>query len=284
MRTFLRWGGYLLAGVLALLVVAVGGLYARGSMLVSKAWQVAATDLPVPSDSAAIGRGHHLALTRGCLNCHREAGQGAVFIDEPRLARIVAPNIARLAREYSVADFDRVLRRGVRPDGRGLAIMPSSMFFNLSDEDVGALIAYLRTLTLTRDSLPSREIRLMARIGLGIGQFRLEPQLIERDHGGRRPPRSVAASETGEYIAKTSCSECHGMDLRGGGAGPDNRGPSLMVVASYTPEQFAHLMRTGAPTGGRKLGLMSEVATSRFSHFTDAEVTTLYSYLKTLPR
>jgi len=39
------------------------------------------------------------------------------------------------------------------------------------------------------------------------------------------------------------------------------------------------LMRDGVPRDGRKLGLMAEVARSRFSHFTDEEVAGLYAYL-----
>jgi hypothetical protein len=60
------------------------------------------------------------------------------------------------------------------------------------------------------------------------------------------------------------------------------KSPSLIIVAGYSEQDFATLMRTGIALGGRKLDLMREVALGRFSHFTDAEVEALHSYLKTL--
>ena len=42
-------------------------------------------------------------------------------------------------------------------------------------------------------------------------------------------------------------------------------------------------MRTGAPLGGRKLGMMREVARDNLSALTDAEIAALYSYLHALP-
>ncbi len=54
-----------------------------------------------------------------------------------------------------------------------------------------------------------------------------------------------------------------------------------MVAKAYTPEKFARLMKTGQiATGGKsRTGLMSEVAASRFSSLTDAEVSALKRYL-----
>ena len=83
----------------------------------------------------------------------------------------------------------------------------------------------------------------------------------------------------GKYIAMTSCPECHGPELRGW---PDDNVPSLAIVAAYSLEDFTALLRTGEPIGGRELDLMAEVATKRFSHFTDSEIAALYVYLRTL--
>ena len=85
---------------------------------------------------------------------------------------------------------------------------------------------------------------------------------------------------TGAYLAMTVCSECHELDLHGN---TDWGMPDLgVVVLAYTPETFAHLMRTGEPADGRELNLMDDVAMYRFSSFTDEEIATLYAHLKEL--
>ena len=55
--------------------------------------------------------------------------------------------------------------------------------------------------------------------------------------------------------------------------------PALSVVAGYSAAEFTRLMREGVPKDGRKLGLMGDAARSRFSHFTDEEVSGLYAFL-----
>jgi hypothetical protein len=76
------------------------------------------------------------------------------------------------------------------------------------------------------------------------------------------------------------CNECHGPALKGDEFFASS---NLRVLRAYSPEDFTKLMRTGVPLGGRKLGMMGEVAKVRFVHFTDAEVAALYAYLHTLP-
>lgn len=71
--------------------------------------------------------------------------QGSLFFDEPRVARIVAPNLTRVLPTYSDAELARVLIHGVNRDGRSVLAMPSAMFYHLSDRDLGAIIAHLRS-------------------------------------------------------------------------------------------------------------------------------------------
>jgi hypothetical protein len=57
---------------------------------------------------------------------------------------------------------------------------------------------------------------------------------------------------------------------------------TALGMPSATFPQFEHLLRTGEPRDGRKLGLMSTVAQRAFVHFKDAEIAALYAYLRTL--
>jgi mono/diheme cytochrome c family protein len=269
-KRFFKWTAVTIVSIVAVLLIFI---YAGGEYRLRQTFAIAATPVAVPTDSAGIDRGRHVFLTRGCEGCHGEGMTGKVFFDEPMLARLVAPNVVRAIRRYSDPDLARLLRHGVRPDGHGVAVMPSSMFYHLDDADLGALIAYLRTLPdKGSGTLPSTSMRLLARIGLVTGKYRLEPLNIT--HDAPRVANGPDAASRGEYIAKSTCSECHGQRLEGA-----EDAPALSVVAAYSQAEFTRLMREGVPRDGRKLGLMGEVARSRLTHLTDDEVASVYTFL-----
>ena len=275
MKRFLKWTAIGLGSVVAVALLAI---YGMSEYQLRQRFDVAGVPVVVPTDSVGIARGRHVAITRGCGGCHGQDLEGRVMFDQPMLARIVAPNITKIAREYSDAELARAIRHGVRKNGTSVAVMPSSMFYHLSDADFGALVAYLRTVPPKESTLPKTSLRLLARVGLLTGQYHTEAEMI--DHDAPRVPEASDADPTarGHYLAKTSCTECHGQDFKGGNGGPSPT-PSLMVVQAYSADEFARLMKEGVPRDGRKLRLMGDVARSRFSRFTDAEIAAVYEYL-----
>jgi len=158
--------------------------------------------------------------------------------------------------------------------------MPSEAFVGLTDEDLGRIIAFLKTLPALAGPDPSVTMGPLGRIGLAIGQFKTAAQLI----AATVPPPEATDEESkyGRYLARTTCSGCHGTDLRGT-SNPDFTSPDLRVVAAYSPEAFVQLLRTGVPLGGRKLGVMAEVARDNLARFTDPEIAAIYTYLHALP-
>jgi len=272
MKRILKWTAITVASIVAVLLIVI---YAGSEYRLRQKFDIAAAPIEVPTDSAAIARGRHLLETRGCEGCHGEGLKGEVFFDQPMLARLVAPNVVRAIKGYSNPDLARLLRHGVRPNGTGVAVMPSSMFYHLDDADLAGLIAYLRTLPdKGSDTLPATSLRLLARVGLVMGQYRLEP--VDITHDAPRTPNGPDPAARGEYLAKSTCSECHGQQLEG-----SEETPALSIVAGYSQAEFARLMREGVPRDGRKLALMGDVARSRFVHFSDDEIGALYAYLST---
>jgi len=187
------------------------------------------------------------------------------------------------AQKYSAAELERIIRHGVRPDGTSVVlVMPSEMLYHLSDEDVGSIIGFLQSQAPGEAQWPDTYFGPLAR--LMLLQFKQETDTIlaaeSIDHNLERLDPSPDNPENfGKYIAMTSCSECHGPDLAGLSE-PD--APPLAIVAAYSLEDFTTLLRTGVPIGNRDLGLMAEVAVSRFSHFTDMEIAALHAFLRTL--
>jgi mono/diheme cytochrome c family protein len=264
-----KWAAIGLASTVVLALIVVYGV---SEYRLRQTFDIAATPITLPADFASLAHGQQIYATRGCEGCHGEGLKGKVFFDEKNIARLVAPNVPKVIRGYTDPELVRLLRHGVRPNGRGVAAMPSSMFYHLDDQDIGALVAYVRTLPVKPDTLPPTDIRILARVGLLVGQYRLEPTIIA--HDAPRPPKGPDPVALGRYTAMSSCTECHGMKLEGS---PDT--PALSVVAGYSAAEFTKLMREGVPRDGRKLGLMAEAAKGRFSHFTDDEVSGLYAFL-----
>ena len=237
----------------------------------------------IPSDVETIERGRHLARTRGCFGCHGQQLQGADFTEQWQTGgRTVAPNLAIHARNHDAAALEAAIRQGIGSDGRALWSMPSYNFTRLTDEDLAALIAFLRSAPVVESELPKPWLGWKTRLQIAMGE---EGHMA--DWVGDVPPLRAdsaadAALARGEYLAMTTCNECHGLDLRGA-VWPDGSTPDLAIVAAYPEADFRRLMKEGIGIGGRSdLGLMTLVATERFAAFTEQELLDLYAFLPTL--
>jgi mono/diheme cytochrome c family protein len=181
-------------------------------------------------------------------------------------------------REYDDAQLELVIRHGIKPSGRSVVeFMPSEMFSHLSDEDLGAIIAFLRSLPAANGPTGGIRFKPLARTFIALGKMGFAAPGLNEPVAHPTPDRSDPIA-FGRYLALTSCTECHGSDLTGGGgmlAAPD-----LRIAGAYSLERFTRLMREGVPLDGRELGMMGNVSTKRFSHFTDGEIRALHAYLR----
>ena len=282
MHRVLRWLKFAAAGVAALALVGVLIVYIQSERVLRRTYAPAAPTFTaaLPSDSASLAEGRRIAITRGCYNgCHGAALAGKLFFSEPGVAQLVAPDLTAAARRYSNAELERIIRHGVRPDGRSVFAMPSQTFHALSDADLARLLAFIRSQPPSDSGVgPSLRVGPLGRVGLVTGKFEPAAVLVRRDAAKLAGLRDASDSlNVGRYVARTICTECHGMELRG-----SNLAPGLVVAAAYTPLEFQHLLRTGEAKGGRELGLMARAARDRFSLFTDEEVASLHAYLRTL--
>ena len=273
MRKLLRYLGYTLGALAALLVVAIGVVYAMSERILARTYDAPTASLAVPADSASIAEGERLARIRGCPGCHGDRLQGNVFFDEPGVARLTAGNLTRAARRYSDAELARIIRHGVRPDGSSVFGMPSPAYFHLNDADLGRIIAWVRSRPEVEGPDSRLEARMMGRIGLVTGMYK--PIAVEAESSAVVARLEPGESSRGRYLALSICTECHGPNLKGSGMGA----PALAVVQGYGEESFARLMRTGVAADGMEKGLMTEVARGRFVHLSDEEVGALYRYL-----
>ena len=277
MKRLLRWIGIALAVLAGLGIIAYVAVFVLSERVVRRTYEIPAVAISIPTDPASISEGRRLATLRGCIGgCHGKNAEGAVLFDEPMIARIVAPNLTATVRKYSDAELAVAIRNGVRPGGRSMGVMPSDSFVSLTDEDLGCIIAYLRSLAALPGPGPDLSLGPLGRIGLATGKF----TLVAQDIAELVPPPEAMSEQAanGRYLARTICGACHGTGLRGN-AHPDFMSPDLRVVAAYSPEEFTSLLRTGVALGGRNLATMSGWAKERLSLLTDKEIAALYSYL-----
>jgi cytochrome c553 len=280
MRRFLKWTGIVLGAIAGLALL--GALYflVASQRVISRTYDVPSIAFDAPSDRDSIRKGEHLSTIYGCSNCHGADLTGSDMFDMPGIAHITAPNLTKVVKEYTDGELERVIRRGVKHDGRTTWIMPSAMFNRLSDDDLSAIIAYVRSFPERPGIDRLTEIGPLGRIGVVQGKFL--PQAVQvQNLPVIADPSEEDPLARGRYLVMTSCTECHGATLQGSDF---VNAPNLSVVSAYSESDFARLMSKGVGAGNRTLGLMSEVAEARFSHFTDADVQAIRGYLQTFAR
>lgn len=267
--------------LLALAIAGYALVYALSERILARKYPVPVSSLTIPADAPSIQEGRRLATLHGCLlDCHGRDGAGQVMFDDPKIARVVAPNLTAAMQHYSDSQLAAIIRNGVRPDGRSLVIMPAEAFVALTDVDVARIIALLRSLARLPGPGPHVALGFLGRIGAVAGKFKTAAQRVAESPSP--PEATTPEAQLGRYVARTVCGECHGTDLHGD-SNPEFTSPNLAVVAAYTPEAFTQLLRTGTGLGGRQLGLMGREARNNLSQLTAAEISALYGYLHALP-
>lgn len=241
--------------------------------------------LRMPPPSAALGQlpagdageGARLARVMGCRGCHTPDLGGAVFVEIPNVARLVAPNLTSLRGDYDQANFLRLMRAGTKADGRLALVMPNKAHQRLTDQQLADLFAYLQSVPIVERELPPSRLQPLARLGIVLGEYDIEEMRAD-------PPESPAViadrneTDRGRHLALVACSECHGVNFAGF---PDEGSPPLLIAKAYSEAEFIRLMRTGLTKAGKESasGLMSEVARERFVQLTDDEVLALKAFL-----
>lgn len=283
MKRFFKWLGIGLGSLVGLVAVALAVAYMFMERRLNTVYDIEGTAVVVPDDAASIAEGARLARLRGCNGgCHGEVAGGNVFFEVPDGSRIVAPDLGRIAQDYTVAELERAIRHGIRPDGTSvIAIMPSSMFHWLTDDDLGKIMAFLATQDPAHTPPPEQRVGPLMRAMLYYYENKYDWKILAAERIDESAPPIVLSPGDelafGEYLARTVCTECHGDKLEGA---PATGIPGLGVIAAYSLDDFVKLMRTGKPIGDRKLELMEEVALGRFAHFSEEEIDALYAYLQ----
>jgi len=293
MRKALKWIGIVVGGIVGLLIVTLIAMFAIGTSRLNKTYDVQPAAVVIPDDDDAVAQGHYL-VSVGCTGCHGEDLAGQVIFEDPALGRIPAMNLTAgqggAGASYTDADWVRAIRHGVRPDGKPLLIMPSGAFYYYSDEDLGAIISYLRSVAPVDNDLGQRSLKPMARVLFVAGAFGNALQAETIDHSGPRLPAPTqgVTVEYGGYLVNTGdCRGCHGNALNGQQPGEPGApfAPNLTPggdVADWSAGDFLSAMRTGVTPDGHAID-GAFMPWEHIGRMTDDDLTAMFMYLQSLP-
>ena len=289
------WTARILGGLVSLVLVVLAIAYVASERRIHRRYEVPVHAVSYSDDSATIVRGARLAQLRGCTDCHGPALAGSVMVDDPMLGRIAAANLTRgrggRGDDLAPEDWERAIRHGLRRDGSTLIVMPAQEFQGLSDQDVGALIAYGRSRPPQDHELPPQRFGPLGRVLFVAGQIPLVPAEEVDQH----KPHAVSVDTTqtlayGAYLAST-CRGCHGGNLSGGkwSHEPATQPPARNLtpdtatgIGGWSEQDFVNTLRTGVTRTGRQLdgNYMPWKAVGQMS---DNDLHALYGYLRIVP-
>lgn len=287
MRRVLKWIGVSLGVLLGLVVIAAAVLYFLGGARLNKTRQVQPPAVSLPVDAASLARGEHL-VNLTCKSCHGPDLTGTAILDDPAIGTIYAANISGISEDHTDEQLVLAIRHGIGHDGRQLVIMPAEAFINFSAEDLGALIAYLKTVSRLGTEKPEPNLTFMGQIMLGLGLFGQVFPAEYIDHDQPFPPMPAISANPayGEYLARF-CKSCHGEDL----SGKQSSEPGAPIAPNLTPggplagwseADFIQTLRTGVNPSGYQLS-PEFMPWQSFAKFEDEELQAIWMYLESLP-
>lgn len=283
---------YSLGALMLLLVIGVTWVHFASRARLDRTFAVTPRAVALPSDPAALARGRHLAQTRGCNECHGKDYAGNKVIEDGAMGRVHGPNLTRgkggRIATWTDTDWVRAIRHGVAPDGRALFLMPAEEYQFLSDDDLGALIAFLKSVPAVDRDRVQIELGPVARVLVALEKIKLPASII--DHPNVKPAAvaSGVTPEYGRYVAAT-CMGCHGPNLSGGkiDVGPPNWPEAANLtphgsgnLAKWTEADFFQAMRAGKRPDGTEL---NPVMPRVFGQMDDTELKAIWAYLRTVP-
>lgn len=299
-----------LVGIVTVLLALVVVLVVTVSVRWNRTFEYPLQDITVSTDPANVARGEYLYRTVSvCGACHSVGGEenpdllpaGGRKFDISELGVVYTPNITP-AMETGIGGWTdgeviRAIREGIGKDNHFLVIMPSDIFHSMSDDDVQAIVAYLRSLEPLENDVPAFRPSLLGRVLLS---FAISPP--DPITGPVVAPPRGATAEYGEYLANavSPCAACHTPRVRGeidwdrvwSGGEPFEVGESTIYssnltgdvetgIGTWTAEDFFRATTTGVNPQGEVLQL--PMPWSQFRNMTEDDLRAIWLHVRSVP-
>jgi mono/diheme cytochrome c family protein len=264
------------------------------------------TAIAQPANTNLVKRGDYLVngiLT--CGNCHTPKGpqgdimdkafSGGLSWDEPPF-KVTAPNITQDKEtgigNYTDAELKQVMRKGIKRNGVPVAmVMPSGFYEIMTDRDLDAVIAYLRTIKPIKNTVPDPVYNV--------------PQVHPNPPGGEKPFTEAMLGDKvkkGFYLVTIAhCMECHTpMGQRGrefatklGAGGFEFPGPwgvsvsrnitssKTKGIGAWTDNEIKRAITDGVSKDGSRL--KPPMGYHYYATVTPGDLDAIVAYLRTVP-
>lgn len=250
-----------------------------------------------------VERGEYLVRgPMGCGNCHTPLGPEGPVAGQELAGRLVddnpaftawAPNITPGGRAagWSDAELAQAIREGLRPDGSLIGPpMPFTMYRGISDADLAAVVAFLRTLPAVENETPASTYRIPL------------PPAYGPPVGSVTAPERGVTAEYGAYMATaiTHCMECHTpmgpqgpmLDTGLGQGGFEFHGPWGVSVAAnltsgedglagYSDDEIKAMITQGRRPDGT--AMLPPMPYGYLARMTPGDLDAIVLYLRALP-
>ena len=253
------------------------------------------------SKAHELARGAYVVHASGCLVCHTAQGPNGLDVanlggggnDTPDPAGTwrspnITPDKATGIGNWTDEQIARAIREGTRPDGTQLySIMPYALYNRMTDRDLAAVVAYLRSLKpVSHVVAPNKNLKF--------------PQLavpVPPNH----PDDKANAIEHGQYLASLMlCGHCHqtpgepdhlfsgGLDLTPPGGTGKLYAPNITPdadtgIGKWTEAQIFTTLKTMIGPDGRQILPPMLLMQSGWSQLTDADLHAVATYIHQVP-
>ncbi|MFH1805195.1 MAG: cytochrome c [Pseudomonadota bacterium] len=294
----------LLAGISA---VAIGWGIAKSTPLWFAPKETRQVDI---SDPALIAQGEYLAKAGDCVACHTAPG-GAAFAGglglQTPMGTIYATNITPDPEtgigNYDFGDFERAVRKGIRPDGTPLyPAMPFVSYQVVEDADIEAMYAYFMSevAPVAKENQPAT-IPWPASMRWPLAWWQLlfaQPRTSETTAyddplmargaylieglghcGACHTPRGLVFQEkavkddaSGDFLSGSVLEGWYAKNLRNEDTG----------LVTWTEQEIADFLKTGRNHRTAAFGSMSDVVEHSLQHLSDRDIAAISRYLKSI--
>lgn len=299
-KKILKWTGIVLFSLCAILTIVV---MMRQNIKNDRPYP----DITASTDTLIIAKGKHLVFgSAHCADCHSKANAdslinhgldvpltGGVLFDLPLgklYSRNITPDKETGIGNYSDREIARALRYGVHPDGT--VVYDFMPFHNMTDEDLTAVISYLRTQKPVHNEVPRHKLNILGKI---VKAFLVKPVGPDGEVAKKITKDSTAAY--GKYLATNvaNCNGCHTQrSITGAYTGKPFAGGGLMIehglkflppnltpdssgrIFNWSEKDFITRFRQG------RLIPQSPMPWPSFKRMDDVELKAIYKFLKSL--
>lgn len=304
-RKIFKWTGIIIASILVLVSVTV-------AMRQNLTYDAPYPAITATADTALVARGKYLVFGPAhCANCHGAPGtwdkvekgeqvalSGGYKFELPIgnfYVRNITPDKETGIGRLTDAEIARMLRYGVRPNGT--AVLPFMPFHNVSDEDLTAIISYLRSQKPVNHKVPEHSTNVL---GMVVKAFLLKP--VGPTGEVPKKVKKDTSAAYGRYLA-TSVANCYGCHtnrdpMTGGFIGEPFAG-GMEMESSVEPDKYYFITPNLTPDStGRLFGWSQDLFIKRFrkgtllqgthmpwgpfSRMSDDELKAIYNFLKTV--